>query len=126
VAGIALLILSVGGLYATIWLFPGLAVQYFAPTFGDQSSRVMIFYLHPFIIALALSWFWSRFKTVLTGSFLTRGIEFGFIYALIAIFPMMWLIYSAISVSILMVATWFVLGMLQGLIAGLVFEKINP
>jgi hypothetical protein len=126
VAGFALLILSVAGLYATVWIFPGIAAQYFDPAFDMQSSRVMIYYLHPFIIAMALSFFWARFKAVLTGSFITRGIEFGLIYALVAVFPMMWLIYGAMSVSIEMLATWFILAVLQGLIAGLIYEKLNP
>jgi hypothetical protein len=126
VAGVVLLTLSVLGLYITIWLLPNIASQYFDPAFDTQSSRVMIYYLHPFVIALALSWFWSRFKGVLTGSFLTRGIEFGLIYMLVAIFPMMWLIYSAMSISLEMVATWFVLGLLQGVVSGLIFEKMNP
>jgi len=124
--GVVLLILSVLALYATIWLFPTLAAQYYYPAFDTQAGRYMIYYVHPFVIALALSWFWDRFKGMLTGGFLTRGIEFGLVYALIAIFPVMWLIYSAISVSLAMVATWWVFGLLQGVIAGLVFEKLNP
>jgi hypothetical protein len=126
VAGVVLLILSISALYATIWLLPDLAVQYYNPAFDAQSSRYMIYYAHPFVIGLALSWFWDRFKGALTGSFLARGIEFGFIYALIAIFPVMWLIYSAINVSLPMAGTWLVFGLLQGVIAGLVFEKMNP
>jgi hypothetical protein len=126
VAGIVLLILSVLGLYITIWLFPSLAMQYFDPAFATESSRYMLYFLHPFVIGLALSWFWSRFKGVLTGSFLTRGIEFGLIYGMVATFPMMWLIYSAMNVSLELVTTWFVLALVQGLIAGLVFEKLNP
>ncbi len=125
-AGVVLLILSVLGLYMTIWFFPGLAVQYFDPAFATDSDRVMLYYLHPFVISLALSWFWSRFKGVLTGSFLTRGIEFGMIYTLIAALPMMLLIYSAMNVSLIIVSTWFLLALVQGVIAGLVFEKMNP
>jgi hypothetical protein len=125
-AGVVLLILSIGGLYATIWFFPGVAAQYYDPTFDTQAGRYMIYYAHPFVIALALSWFWDRFKGVLTGGFLTKGIEFGFVYALIAIFPIMWLTYSAMNVSLALVASWWVFGLLQGLVAGLVFEKLNP
>jgi len=125
-AGVVLLILSILALYATIWLFPALAAQYYDPAFENQAGRYMIYYAHPFVIALALSWFWNRFKGVLTGGFLTKGIEFGVVYALIAIFPVMWLIYSAMSVSLAMVATWWLFGLLQGVIAGLVFEKLNP
>lgn len=126
VAGIVLLILSILGLYITIWFFPGLAAQYFDPAFDTQSSKVMIYCIHPFIISFALSWFWNRVKEVLKGSFITRGIEFGLIYTLIATFPVMWLIYSAMNISLEMVATWFVFGVLQGIISGLIFEKMNP
>lgn len=126
IAGIVLLVLSVLALYLTIWFFPDLAQQYYNPAFEAGTSRYMLYYIHPFIIGLALSWFWDRFKGVLTGSFITRGIEFGAIYALIAILPMIWLIFSAMSVSFAMVATWLAFGLLQGLIAGLIFEKTNP
>jgi hypothetical protein len=125
-AGIVLLVLSVLGLYITIWFFPNLAMQYFDPAFATDSSRIMLYFIHPFIISLALSWFWSRFKGILTGSFFTRGIEFGLIYGMVATFPMMWLIYSAMNVSMAIVATWFALALVQGIIAGLIFEKMNP
>lgn len=126
VSGIVLLILSVLGLYVTVWFLPNLAEQYFDPAFDKQSSRYLIFFIHPFIISLALSWFWERFKGVLKGSFITKGIEFGLIYMVVAIFPMMWMIYSAMNVTIELVATWMLFGLLQGVIAGLVFEKMNP
>jgi hypothetical protein len=124
--GVVLLIFSVLGLYMTIWFFPTLASQYFDPAFDTSSDKIKLYYLHPFIISIALAWFWARFKGILTGSFLTRGIEFGLIYSLVAVFPMMWLIYSAMNVSLAMVGTWFGLSMAQGLITGLVFEKMNP
>ena len=126
IAGVALLILSVLGLYATIWFFPTLAAQYYDPAFDSQSGRYMIYFAHPFVIALALAWFWDRFKDVLKGSYLTKGIEFGVVYALIAIFPVLWLTYSALNVSLPMVGTWLVFGLLQGVVAGLLFEKLNP
>ncbi len=125
-AGIVLLILSIAGLYITVWFFPGLAQQYFDPAFTNESGRYLLYFIHPFIIGIALSWFWSRFKGILKGSFITRGIEFGLIYGMVASFPMMWLIYSAMNVSLELVATWFVLALVQGLVAGLVFEKMNP
>ena len=125
-AGVVLLVLSVVGLYVTIWLFPGLAQQYFDPAFDTQAGRVMLYYMHPFVISLALSFFWARFKGSLKGSLLTKGIEFGLIYVLIATFPMMWLIYSAMSVSLAIVATWLLLALVQGVVAGMVFEKMNP
>lgn len=126
VAGVIILIFSVLGLYLTIWLFPNIALQYYDPAFNEQKSRYMIYLIHPFIISFALVWFWNRCKNILTGSFLTRGIEFGLIYMIIATIPNMWLIYSAISVSLPMIITWLIFGLIQGIIAGLVFEKMNP
>jgi hypothetical protein len=125
-AGVVLLILSILALYLTIWLFPGLASQYYDPAFDTGADKYLLYYVHPFVIGLALSWFWDRFKTLVKGSFLTRGIEFGVIYALIAILPALWLTYSAMSVSLAIVSTWLLFGLFQGLIAGLVFEKLNP
>ena len=126
IAGVVLLVLSVLALYATIWFFPKLATQYYDPTFDNQGNRYLLYYAHPFVIALALAWFWDRFKGALKGGFLTKGIEFGVIYALVSIFPVMWLTYSALTVSLAMVATWLVFALLQGIVAGLVFEKANP
>jgi len=126
VSGVILLVLSVLGLYTTIWLFPNIALQYFDPAFSSGSDRFMLYFMHPFIIGLALSWFWDRFKSLLKGTRLTRGIEFGLIYVMVATIPMLWLIYSAMNVSITMVATWFILALAQGVVAGLVFEKMNP
>lgn len=126
VTGIVLLVISILGLYVTIWLFPKIAEQYFDPAFATRSGKAMIYYIHPFVISLALSWFWSRFKGVLTGSFLTRGIEFGLIYVLVAAFPMLLLVYGAMSVTVEIVITWFLFALIQGVVAGLVFEKMNP
>jgi hypothetical protein len=123
--GIVLLLLSVIGLYGTVWLFPGLAVQYFDPTFDSQSERAVFYFTHPFVAGLALAWFWDRCKDLFTGSFLGRAIEFGLLYWLVAVFPMMWLIYSAINVSLALVGSWLVLGLLQGMAAGLLLEKMN-
>ena len=103
-----------------------MAAQYYDPAFDTQAGQVHDLLCSSLCHRLALSWFWDRFKGVLTGSFLTKGIEFGFVYALIAIFPVMWLIYSAMNVSLAHGSHLVVFGLLQGLVAGLVFEKLNP
>lgn len=125
-AGIVLLIISEVVLHITVLLFPSIAVEYFAPAFDTGSKHASLYYLHPFVIGLALAWFWTRFKGVLTGSFINRGIEFGLIYVAVGSIPMLWLIYAAMNVSLAIVFTWFVMALLQGIIAGLIFEKLNP
>jgi len=49
VSGVILLVLSVLGLYTTIWLFPNIALQYFDPAFSSGSDRFMLYFMHPFI-----------------------------------------------------------------------------
>jgi len=126
VTGIILLIFSEIGLHLTLLMFPCIAVEYFDPAFDTESGKATLYYLHPFIISMALSWFWTRFKGVLTGGFITRGVEFGVIYVLIATLPMIWLIYASMNVSLAIIATWFILALIQAVVAGLVFEKMNP
>jgi hypothetical protein len=125
ITGCLLLALSILGLYCTIWLFPSVAVQYFDPTFDLQSERAALYFIHPFVAGSALAWFWDRSKGLFKGSFLNRSVEFGLLYWLVAVLPMMWLIYSAIDVSLLLVGSWLLFGLIQGIVAGLVFQKIN-
>lgn len=126
IAGAVLLIVSLIGFYTVNLILPIITVQYLDSAFTIEPHKNIIYYAHPFIISLALSWFWVRFKSSLTGTFLNKGIEFGFTYALIAVLPMMWLIFSAMNVSIEIVITWLIITVVQGVVAGLVFEKMNP
>jgi hypothetical protein len=43
----------------------------------------------------------------------------------VAVLPMMWLIYSAINVPLLLVGSWLLFGLIQGVVAGLLFQKMN-
>ncbi len=121
-----MLALSFGMLYLTILVFPGIAEQYYNPVFRSGGDRNVFFYIHPFILGLALAWFWERFKGQFSGSFLLRGLELGFVYAIVAILPAMWITFSAIDVSLTMVLTWLLYGFVQAAVAGVVFAKWNP
>ncbi|MEO6520817.1 MAG: hypothetical protein ABIN91_04005 [Mucilaginibacter sp.] len=124
--GLILFIVSYGGLYITVRFFPQLFVQYNNPLFKSDGSRDILFYLHAFVISLSLSWFWERFKSLFHGPFLLRGIEFGLVYALVALLPVMWITFSSLDISVTTVASWFIYGLLQAIIAGIAFARINP
>jgi hypothetical protein len=126
IAGCILFILSYGGLFLGIRFFPGLFVEYNNPLFNSDGSRDILFYLHAFIISFALSWFWDRFKGLLKGTFILRGLEFGIVYSIIALLPVMWISFSSLDITVVMVLSWFVYGLAQAIIAGLVFAKVNP
>ena len=126
VVGIVLSVLSYGSLYFGIQFFPDLFMDYNNPLFDSHGDRDILFYTHAFVISFALSWFWDRFKKLFQGSFLLRGLEFGFVYAMVSLLPVMWITFSAMDVTVFMVLSWFLYGFAQSSIAGLLFAKINP
>ncbi len=124
--GIFLLISSFLALLLTIKLFPSLAWEYFGPTFNTDGSRDILFYIHPFLLGLALAWFWNRVKEIFTGNSIAKALEFSLIYAAIATIPTMWITFSAINISLEMVLTWILYGLFQALVAGLILSRLNP
>lgn len=69
-----LLIINVIGLYTINLILPNVTVQYFESALINESHKNILYYIHPFIISKALSWFWVRYKSALTGSFINKGI----------------------------------------------------
>lgn len=126
VAGLILFIISYGGLYLAIRFIPQFFISYNNPLFESDGSRDILFYMHAFIISFALSWFWDRFKRLFNGPYLLRGLEFGTVYAFVALLPVMWITFSSLDITISMVASWFFYGFFQAVIAGVVFAKMNP
>jgi len=126
IAGCILFVLSYGGLYLAVRFFPSLFTEYNNPLFNSDGSRDVLFYMHAFIISFALSWFWDRFKGLFKGAFIIRGLEFGFVYSIIALLPVMWISFSSLDITVVMVLSWFFYGLAQAIIAGVVFAKVNP
>jgi hypothetical protein len=126
IAGCILFILSYGGLFLAVRFFAKLFIEYNNPLFNSDGKRDLLFYLHAFIISFALSWFWARFKSMFKGSFIIRGLEFGVVYSIIALLPVMWISFSSLDITVCMVLSWFAYGLVQAVVAGIVFSKINP
>lgn len=126
ISGAVLLALSFAMLYGAVYLFPNVAEEYYNPVFRSGDSRNILFYLHPFVLSLALAWFWDMTKPVFTGSMIVRDLKLGLVYTLIATLPAMWITFSAIDVSITMILTWLLYGFIQAAVAGLVFARMNP
>jgi len=125
-AVVALLAFSYLALILSIRFLPGIAEQYFDPVFSSSEKRTILYFIHPFIVALALKYFWQRFRHMFKGGWMMRGIEVGLIYGLIAVLPAMWITFSGVSISISVVATWILYGTVQGMIAGMIYAKVNP
>ncbi len=126
IAGCVLFILSYGGLFLGIRFFPALFIEYNSPLFNSDGSRDLLFYSHAFVFSVALSWFWQRFKGLLNGPLILRGLEFGAVYSLVALLPVMWITFSSLDITVVIVLCWFIYGMFQAVVAGLIFAATNP
>ena len=128
VAGVVLSIFSYGGLFIAVSIpfFTPFFVEYLSGVFISDQSRDLFFYSHAMIISFALAFFWERFKSVFKGHFILRGIEFGIVYTITGLLPILWMTYSQIDVSATMVLSWLGFGLLQSSVAGIIFAKMNP
>lgn len=126
VAGIILLIISVGMLYLSVYALPGLAKEYFSPVFRSSGKTDWMYYTHPFLLSFALKWFWERYKSLFRGPVMLRAIEVALVYSIVAMIPVLWITFSAIDVSLQIALTWFGYGFVQAFVAGIVFAKLNP
>jgi hypothetical protein len=127
IAGFTVLIASILLLYVFVYMFPGLMEEYYNPVFRASSFKTdWLFYAHPFVLSFALSWFWEQYKALFNGSLFMRAFQVGLAYAAVAMLPVLWLTFSAIDISVIMVLTWLFYGMVQAFIAGIVFAKRSP
>lgn len=125
IAGAALFLASFGSLYAAINLKPDLFVDYINPIFNSDGSRDVYFYMHPFVLSFALAVLWNRFRRFLPGGIFVKGVEFGLMYALVGLIPVMWITYSAIDVDFVIVSTWMLYGFSQATLCGIVFALLD-
>ena len=125
-AGFALLVINFIAIYSIIYIFPDIAFQYFDPIFSEESYKTTLYFIHPFLVSFALAWFWQRFKSQFHGSFWVRGLEVGLAYSIVAVFPSIWIVFSALSVTFTMALTWFLYGTIQGIVVGIIYAKIKP
>lgn len=125
-AGLVLLALSLGLTYLSIYVLPKITEEYFSPVFRQSGSIDWMYFTHPFIVSFALKWFWERYKDVFKGSAVLKAFEVALVYGIVAMVPLLWLTFSAIDVSLPIVLTWLVYGILQAFVAGIIFAKLNP
>jgi hypothetical protein len=125
-AGIVLLLLSLGMIYGSIQFFPGITQEYLSPVFRPAGQADWMFFAHPFVLSFGLKWFWERYKGIFTGHLVFRALEVALVYGIVAMLPVLWLTFSAIDVSLAMILTWLVYGLIQAFAAGIVFAWLNP
>jgi hypothetical protein len=126
ISTLVLSILSVAMVYGAIHLLPNLMEEYFSPVFRPAGQDDWLFFAHPLILSIALKWFWERYKNIFKGSLFIKALEVALVYGIIALVPVLWLTFSAIDISLPLIITWLVYGLILSFVAGIVFAKLNP
>jgi len=107
-------------------IFPSINAQYqntnlFRPW---TDPLMLLFFVYPFLTGIILAWFWNKTKNVF-GENIKGGINFGITYWVIASIPGMFITYSSMPYSLLIVISWLVGGLVEALLAGVILSKLN-
>jgi len=121
ISGIIIGVTSYVFLFLAVRIYPDLFTDYYNPVFNSDGSRDIFYYLHSFVLGFGLAILWYGFKTNLTGNFILKGIQFGILFLFIALLPVMWISFSAINVSLSLILSWLIYGVVQACIAGFIF-----
>ncbi|MFC1616966.1 hypothetical protein ACFL2K_01980 [Candidatus Margulisiibacteriota bacterium] len=106
---------------------PSLALEYqntaiFRPM---QDPLMMIFWLYPFILGIALAWIWDLTKPILTGAKWQNIAKFALAYFVISQVPGMLITYSSFQLSLLIVLSWALNGLVNGFIIAFFASLFN-
>jgi len=80
-----------------------------------------IFFAHPFILGIALAWVWDKIK----GSISSDPKKFALGVFAIATIPGMVITYSSFQLSLAIVLSWTIMGLVNAYVAGLILAKMN-
>jgi hypothetical protein len=107
-------------------VFPSVNAEYLNPNlFRSYSDPLMLlFFVYPFLLGIILAWFWNKTKNIF-GTDLKGGLKFGFTYWVVSTIPGMFVTYSSMPYSALIVLSWLVEGLAAGLMAGIILSKLN-
>lgn len=127
-AGFGMLIVSFGFGFLINGSYTTLNLEYQNPNlFRPWSDPLMqLFYLGPFILGLGLAFIWNKIKASISGkSVWIKGLKFGLGYFLVGTIPGMFISYSSFPISLLMIMSWTVSGLLEAITAGIILARIN-
>ena len=124
---VAGLLMSIVGMVISILMskaMPTLMAEYkniniFRPW---EDPLMQLFYAHPFVLGLALAYVWDKVKGSLTGN---RVVGFALGVFLVATIPGVLISYASFQLSLAIVLSWTVMGLVNALVASFVLNKMN-
>jgi hypothetical protein len=125
-AGIAMVVVNalLNPVFAAI--FPWLQEAYMNPVFRPWNDPIMmLFFLYPIALGLGLAYVWDETKSLFKKTACQNGLTFGLIYFAVGAVPSFLINYSSFNLPLLMILTWTIMGLINGLVAGCVLAKLN-
>ncbi|MDD4901920.1 MAG: hypothetical protein PHE24_02180 [Patescibacteria group bacterium] len=125
-AGLAMLVVGLAISRLFTMIYPAINAEYANPAiFRPWSDPLMsLYFLYPFVLGIILAFFWDMVKDKIKGAQVwIRGINFGLGYFVLAGIPGMLISYSTFKVSLMMIASWLISGLINAIIAGWIFAK---
>ena len=125
IAGFVNLLFGLGINAVLGMILPGLEQEYQnSSVFRSwQDPLMMIYVAYPFILGLVLTYLWRKLYKQLKGTDPQKAMEFAKIYFVIATIPGMFISYTSLQLSFLMILVWTFTGFIQAYLAGLVYTK---
>ncbi len=126
VSGAVMFLVGIVVSIVTVKLFPDLMREYnnFFIFRSGKDSIMNLYYVQPFVLGLILAWVWDAVKKSVKGKGLQKGVNFGLVYGLTVI-PGMIMSYASFKISLGMVLSWTVSVFITGVLAGMVYAKMN-
>lgn len=126
IAGIAMLLVMVIVSYGFMFLFPQVSEEYSTELFREWSEPLSyLFYLHPIILGLIMSWVWGLVSITMKGNEITKAVNFTLVFFLIAQIPGMFISYTTMNISLLMLMSWMLPNFTQIFAGSLILSHMN-
>ena len=126
-AGLVMLIVAMILSYAFNAIWPSLAAEY-AKTdiFRPWDDPIMsLFFAYYFVLGIIFAWVWSKTKQLFKGKCCHRALHFGLAMWLVLSIPGMWMSYASFQLSLGIILSWLVMNLINYVIVGLLFAKLN-
>ena len=90
-----------------------------------EDPIMMLFFLYPIALGLALAWVWEKTKQLFHKNYLNSGLTFGLIYFFVAGIPAFIINFSSFNLPFFMILSWTIMGLVDGLLAGIILARLN-
>lgn len=125
-AGIAMVLVNMALNPLFYAVFPGLKESYMNPVFRPWEDPIMmLFFLYPIALGFGLSFVWDKTKQLFKKSACQNGINFGMMYFFVAGIPAFLINFSSFNLPLVMILTWTMMGLIDGVVAGCVLARLN-